>query len=173
MDGIELKSDNKYLFFDVKKGFYCDYFKFVELLTEISDDNQNNELTLKELIPIVSQGHFLACIENEYFDSYKGAFEAEVFKIMPYHLEKSFKDQNYIQVIQIAKIIFNIDYTNELAFHYQLLSYVRLGMMEKAKKRYNAFIKDFKKENNDGYPYTFRELVKFKALELIREKPAY
>lgn len=169
IDGIEIKYENKFLSFETDERFYCDFIEFQQLINRfqkgVIDDN---EIT-KELIAIVSTGRFLSFTEFEYFDKFKQEFETNVLKIIPYQIHTNFKNRDYSQVILLARIIYNIDYLNEAAFHYELISYIKTDMADQAKKRYTSYIIDYKKELGDDYPYTFRELIMHKSLEFIKE----
>jgi len=173
IDGIELIYENKQLYFLLSSDFYCDYLDYKKLIQNFQSEQANNESLIKELISIVSGGRFLGNDSSNCIDRLKEGFENEIFKIIPYQLDACFNHQNYLQVIEISSILFNIDLTNELAFHYELLSYLKLNMEEKAKRRYNAFIIDYKQENNDGYPFTFRELSRGKSLEFIKQNTIF
>jgi two-component SAPR family response regulator len=173
IEGIELMNENKKLYFGLSPDFYCDYLDFKRLIQEFESENTPAEAFIQELVSIISQGKFLEEDNFSSIDRLKEEFENDILKFIPYQLETSFKNHNYFQVIEISKILYHIDPTNELAFHCELLSYMKLNMEEKAKKRYNAFIIEYKKENDDDFPHTFRELLKFKSLELIKEKSVF
>lgn len=173
IDGIELINENKQLYFLLSPAFYCDYLDYQKLILKFQSAKADNESLITGLISIVSKGKFLDNDSSICIDRLKEEFENEIFKIIPYQLDASFNHQNYLQVIEISSILFNIDLTNELAFHYELLSYLKLNLEEKAKRRYNAFIIDYKQENNDGYPFTFRELSRGKSLEFIKQNSIF
>ena len=173
IEGLELHNENRQLYFKTASTFYCDYLDFLTHIDFINSNDILPENILNNLITIISEGRFLGFIDLEYFDKTKQDFENEVLHIVPVQLEKYFKQENYLKVIQLCKIIYNIDFINELAFHYELISYTKLNMLEKAKKRFNAFSIEYKKDMNDDYRFTFGDLIKGKSSEFIRQKSIY
>lgn len=173
INGVELISKNKKLFFEYKEDFYCDYLYFKNSLNKLQTENINSDKHIKKLLSVVTKGKFLCSTDSEFLDKFKMEFENDLLKVIPYQLDINFQNHNYSQAIQLAKILYHIDLTNKLAFNYELISYVRLNMTEKAKKRFNAYIIDYKKENEDDFPFTFRELIKYKSLEIIKENALF
>ena len=173
IEGLELRNENRQLYFATESNFYCDYLDFLTHKNFMKLNEETPENNLKNLVAIVSRGKFLGFTDLEHFDKIKQDFENEALHIIPVQLDKYFKQENYLKVIQLCKIIFYIDLVNELAFHYELISYSKLNMSEKAKKRFNAFSLEYKKENNDDYNYTFSELISHKSCEIIKQKSIY
>lgn len=158
MDGIELVNNKGHLLLETNELFYCDYFEYQSILKDIISDNENTE-ALQKLISVLSKGSFLKSINNECFDPYKKQFEDVILTILQPLLETSFKDGNYIKVIQMAQILNCIDEQNELALHYEIVSYLNLNKLDLAKKRYNSYLLSYKRENSGGFPLSFQDLT--------------
>ncbi len=169
IEGLELKNKNRQLYFETADTFYCDYLDFLTHLKQIKLNENTDEGTINKLISIVSHGRFLQFIDFEYFDKIKQDFENEVLLIIPFQLEKYFREKNYAKVIQLCKIIYNIDLINELALQFELISYAKLNLTEKAKKRFNSFSFEYKKELNEDYGYTFSDLINRDIRDIIKE----
>lgn len=173
IEGIELHTENRKLYFKTENNFYCDYIEFSTNINILKSNDTIPENTPESLFAILSAGQFLKFVELEYFDSIKKDFENEVISLIPFQLDKYFKKENYLMVLQLCKIMFYIDLTNELAFHYEIVAYTKLNMLEKARKRFNAFSFEYKKESNDDYNYTFSDLTNHKSYEFIRQNSIY
>ncbi len=169
IDGLELLNENRHLYFKTSAPFYCDYFDYQSYIKILKSNESSAESVLSNLFTVVSRGRFLQFVDLEYFDTIKQHFENEALLIIPYQLGNYFKKENYNKVIQLCKIIYNIDMLNELVFHYELISYVKLNMPGKARKRFNAFSIEYKNEFNDDYIYTFGDLVSNKSIEFIKK----
>jgi len=164
LDGIELCYDKSHFKLDITEALYCDYMVFNTVFNDFQLHEFNTEENIKKIIAIVSEGSFLRSAENEHLDKFKNEFESEVQQILPDQMEKNFKEQKYALVIQLAKITYYTDSLNELAFQHEILSLVKLDLRDLAKKRYNAYIVKFNNENNDDFPYTFRDICNLRPL---------
>ena len=156
--GIQLIFNKNKFKIEIQNPFYCDLINFKLIFTELQQQNFNNKELVDEVVQIVSRGPYLKYSDIEFLDEFKSIFENKLLNIIPYRLKKYFEIGDYSTVVQVAKILFYFDELNEIVFQYEILALVKLDLIEKAKKRYNAFILKYMNENNDDFPYTFHDL---------------
>jgi len=172
-EGIDLHYENKNLAISFTDAFYCDYIEFLSILEKMKQESVIDDESIKKLAGIVSTGSFLACTDYEYFDQFKQMTEDEILNILPQHIELSFKNEDYHLTISLCKIMLKIDPTHETSFHYLIASYANIDLPEKARKRYNAFSLNYKKETDNEFPYSFKELYDSKSLKIIKEHSTF
>jgi two-component SAPR family response regulator len=172
-DGIELHYENKNLAISSDEAFYCDYLEFLSILEKMKQETVIDDKSIKRLAGIVSNGSFMACTDYEYFDQFKQIAEDEILSILPQHIELSFKNEDFLLTISLSKIMLKIDPTHEVSFHFLIASYANIDLPEKARKRYNVFSLNYKKETDNEFPYTFKELYDSRSLKIIREHSTF
>jgi len=80
--------------------------------------------------------------------------------LIPGQLKRLYKEREYISVIGLTDILFNVDPISEIAFYYKLHAFNKMGMTDKAKKHFNKFILNYKRLMGDDFPHTFSEVLK-------------
>lgn len=159
VEGIEVVYSERLFMLEFNEGFHCDYFDFSEQLVLFKKDYKDEE-SLMNLINITRNGPFLKSLEDEYFDKFKNEFEFELMKVIPNQLKIFYKNKNYPSIIPMTEILFYIDSLNEMAFYYRIHAFLKMGLINDAKKSFNNFVVDYKKILNDDFSKTFLEVSK-------------
>ena len=159
LNDIEVIYSFGHFFIEFGDTLYCDYFDFVKQLKCVKQDSLDiNSLT--KLVQITRSGKFLKSINDECFDKTKKNFEFEIEELIPGQLKRLYKEREYISVIGLTDILFNVDPISEIAFYYKLHAFNKMGMTDKAKKHFNKFILNYKRLMGDDFPHTFSEVLK-------------
>jgi len=74
-------------------------------------------------------------------------------------LERLYAEENYKAVVEISKLILNIDPFNDTAIKYQLKSYRRLKGIDHSKKVYDQFVAEYKKSLGIDYPIGLEKIL--------------
>lgn len=154
MDGIELTYHKGYFKLLFDKDFYCDYLSYISLIGK-EEQTASASHCVVELTNIFSRGKFLSTMESELFDYFKQKVENFVLQFLPDQINKMYRVCKYDAVIRLCNILFTADALSELALKYYICAYQKMGMPDKAIKRYNSFAKDYKREMDEEYhtPY--------------------
>lgn len=152
LDGIELIYEKGCFKFIQTAEFYCDYTKCIEIISSTNNQEKNREA----LIKIVSRGKFLKFSDDPSFDSFKEATEQKLEPILLVEMEKSFMAESYLETIQLADTVFNIDPLNEPALIFQIKAMQKLKMNKEAKLKYQTFVMDYKNAMGKDYPKPFK-----------------
>lgn len=154
MDGIELTYHKGYFKLSLDNEFYCDYFSYISLIGEEEQAGSASHHVV-ELTNILSRGKFLSTMESELFDYFKQNVENFVLLFLPEQIDKMYRVCKYDAVIRLCNILFTADALSESALKYYVCAYQKMGMPDKAIKRYNSFAKDYKREMGEEYhtPY--------------------
>lgn len=138
LDGIELVYINGVFKFTINKPIYCDLIQSINIVNSDAIDR-------KDLLSIIYRGKFLKFEDHPIFDHIKSTIEKSIEPVLQLELAKSFDDKNYVETMELAKAIFNIDPINEKAFEFQVNAMQKMGLYEEAKIRYLEFYIEYKK----------------------------
>jgi len=158
MKGLEVVFTQGLFSISFDKDFHCDYFDFIKSLKTLNQ-NAGNDKAMERLVYISKKGTFLKSFNHPYFDQIKTDFEHEVLKVIPDQIKHFHKENDYAKVVQLTEILSNIEQLNELSFYYKIHAYIKLGLVDRAKKYYNNFVIEYKKVLDDDFPYTFNEVT--------------
>jgi len=159
MKGLEVVYAHGRFSITFGNDFRCDYFDFIDSLKSLNQNSGNNAV-IDRLMLISKKGHFLISFDLPYFDQIKTEFEHEVLKVIPDQIKYFYGKKDYPKVVKLSEILSNIESLNELSFYYRIHSYMKLGLVDMAKKYYNNFIIEYKKLLDDDFPNTFSEVSK-------------
>lgn len=152
-DGASLVYENCHFKLKCSGTFCCDWIDFrMESLKEQPD--------MSKMISIVSRGKFLPFIEDPVFDSFKERTESLLINMLGTELMRCYESKQYVNVLDLADVLFHTDSLNEQALIYQLNSFVRLKRTEDALVRYSAFIKEYSAVYDAEYEHDFKSLIK-------------
>jgi two-component SAPR family response regulator len=154
LDGIKLICDRGVFKIIQTEDCYCDYTKCFEIIA--SDTIEENR---DELIEILTRGKFLELADLPLFDSFKETVEKKLEPILIIEMKKNYVLEYYQTVISFSEAICNIDPINDEAIIYQTKALLKLGMENKAKKRYQTFVTEYKKIIGANYHYSFNDLA--------------
>ncbi|WP_200466371.1 Kelch repeat-containing protein [Carboxylicivirga marina] len=160
IDGIELSFHKNRFHLDINENLYCDLLAFDKELEEFRlNEGDRNEYIIR-ILDIISNGPFLESFEFDFLDKFKEEVENVILDIFLQQIDEVYASKNYALVIKIAKVIFYVDSLNEKAFKYELVSLLKLDMVEVAKKSYNKFLLKYNHDYNEDYPHTFNDMSK-------------
>ena len=151
-DGVSLVCENGHFTLQYSDSFSCDWMEFrKESLKEHPD--------MEKVMPIVSRGKFLPFIEDPVFDSFKEKTESLLINMLSAELIRCYERRQYVNVLDLADVIFHTDSLNEQALICQLNSLVRLKRAEDALVRYSAFVKEYNAMYDAEYEHDFKSLI--------------
>lgn len=152
-DGVSLVCENGYFKLQYSDSFSCDWMEFrKESLKEHPD--------MEKVMPIVARGKFLPFIEDPVFDSFKEKTESLLINMLSAELIRCYERRQYVNVLDLADVIFQTDSLNEQALICQINSLVRLKRAEDALVRYSAFVKEYNAMYDAEYEHDFKSLIK-------------
>lgn len=158
IDGLELTFQKGYFKLVFDKECYCDYLSYVSLIGK----EEQSELTtthVVELTDILSRGKFLNALESELFDYSKQKVEDFVLVFLPLQMDKMYLACKYETVIRLCNILFSIDLLSDTALKYYVGTCQKMNIPDKAIKRYNSFVKEYKREMNEEYTILYESIV--------------
>ena len=115
---------------------------------------------MDKVMPIVSRGKFLPFIDDPVFDSFKEKTESLLINMLSAELVKCYERKQYVNVLDLADVVFHTDSLNEQAMVCQINSLVRLKRTEDALVRYSAFVKEYNAMYDAEYEHDFKSLIK-------------
>jgi two-component SAPR family response regulator len=152
-DGASLIFENSHFRLQCSGSFSCDWIEFrTESLKEQPD--------MDKVMPIVSRGKFLPFIDDPVFDSFKEKTESLLINMLSAELVKCYERKQYVNVLDLADVVFHTDSLNEQAMVCQINSLVKLKRTEDALVRYSAFVKEYNAMYDAEYEHDFKSLIK-------------
>lgn len=150
LDGIELVYEKGCFRFILSSGFYCDYLRFMAIVTE----NRIEEYR-QEFLHIVGRGKFVGFMDGPLFDGFKQDVECRLEVLVLQLMKEAFEAQNYSEAVSLAEVEFNIDPVNETALSCCIKSFFILKHENAAIGTYQRFVAEYKKHTGEDYPYPF------------------
>ncbi len=152
-EGASLVYEDSHFRLQCTGSFSCDWMDFrMESLKEQPD--------MEKVMPIVSRGKFLPFIEDPVFDSFKEKTESLLINILSAELMRCYERKQYVNVLDLADVIFHTDPLNEQAMICQVNSLVKLRRTEDALVRYSEFVKEYYAMYDAEYENDFKSLTK-------------
>ena len=152
-EGASLVYENSHFKLECSGDFSCDWIDFRrELLLDHPD--------MEKVMPIVSRGKFLPFMEDPVFDSFKEKTESLLINILTAELMKCYERKQYINVVDLADVVFHTDPLNEQTLICQLNALVKLKRTEDALVRFSAFVKEYSAMYDAEYKHEFNSLIK-------------
>ncbi|OJU55744.1 MAG: hypothetical protein BGN96_12125 [Bacteroidales bacterium 45-6] len=165
MLGIQLVYKNGYFKFDLDDQFYFDYLDFMRL-TNKSTAELIDEQTIQQIASITARGIFLKSVDFPPIVRIKLLLENKMRNIFMPALIQSYREHKYMLAIHLSKILNQIEENDEEAFRYEVESYLKLGIMDAARKRYNEFAGNPSLERPGNLPASFIEYVDNKTFRI-------
>lgn len=150
LNGIELVYEKGCFRFILSSGFYCDYLRFMAIVTE----NRIEECR-QEFLHIVRRGKFIGFMDSPLFDGFKQDVECRLEVLVLQLMKEAFEAQNYSEVVSLAEVEFNIDPVNEAALSCCIKSFLILKHENAAIDTYQRFVAEYKKHTGEDYPHPF------------------
>jgi len=155
IDGIELTLLNDIYFFSTDEAFYCDYYIVLEIFKKGSEGQQ----TIDNYLQMINRGSFLSSMTDMWLDGFKSDFEELLLNQLLPLLDKLHAEENYKQLLEISRLILNVDVFNDTALKYQLKSYRRIKGIDYTKKIYEQFVTEYKKSLGVDYAVSLDKIL--------------
>ncbi|MEG1586895.1 MAG: DNA-binding transcriptional activator [Bacteroidales bacterium] len=152
LDGVELIYQKGYFKIEQNENFYCDYSRFIEIIS--SNHSESNK---EELAQILNRGKFLKSWDDPVLDEFKNAVEQQIETVLQQEMRASFESGDYLLVTKFAEAMFNTDPLNEEALSFLIKSLIRLKEHKEAQSRLHVFAMEYKKNLGTDYPYKFSD----------------
>ncbi|MGL4293042.1 MAG: Kelch repeat-containing protein [Bacteroidales bacterium] len=150
MDDIELIYNKGCFKIDCKRDFYCDYLRFIEIISE-----KDIESDREELAQILNRGKFLKSSNDPLFDEFKDTVECQLQNVLQQEMKTNFDQGNFRLVIRFADAMLHTDPLNEDAVAYLLRSLLKIKEVGQAQSRYRSISIEYKKMMGNEYPHKF------------------
>lgn len=165
MHGIQLVYKNGYFKFELDAQFYFDYLEFIGLTS-----NNIAELVAEQVIhqiaSITTRGIFLKSVDFPPIVRIKQHLENKMRNIFMPALIESYREHKYMLAIHLSRILNQIEENDEEAFHYEVEAYLKLGLTDTARKRYNEFVGNPASERSSNLPASFIEYIDNKTFRI-------
>jgi len=156
IEGIELAFLNDIYLFNISDGFFCDY-------CFVSDTLKKNGTEKADLLSghfeLLNRGLLLADMADTWLDDFKLNYEEQLMDYLLPQLQELYAAESFKMVMEVSKMVLNIDPFNDLALKYQLKSCRRIKGIDQSKKIYDQFVIEYKKSLGIDYPFNFDKLI--------------
>ena len=153
INGIELTFINDNYLFQVSSDFFCDYFFILSLV------KNGQERLLLENLDIISRGKLLADMSDQWLDDSKNAYEEHLIDALQPQLKTYYETQELKTLLDLTRIILDIDPFNDIALKYQLKGLRKLKGIEHAHKIYDLFTAEYKRSFGTDYQTAFEKII--------------
>lgn len=109
---------------------------------------------------IIARGKFLKNIEHELLDEIKNETDQKVLDILYQKLARSYENQEYEQVIHLAKLCLETSPIDTEAFKYEIRSMIHTRPKAEAVKRFEQFSYAYQALMDEALPFKFKDFVK-------------
>ncbi|MDB5153396.1 MAG: hypothetical protein JWR54_2147 [Mucilaginibacter sp.] len=156
INGIELTFLNDNYLFKINDDFFCDYF-FISAI--IKEHQARNDQAILEHFDVISRGTLLGDMPDQWLDDYKNAYEEQLISLLQPELKKHYQAGDLKLVLDLTKLILDIDPFNDTALTYQLKGLRKLKGIEYARKVYAQFMIEYKKSFGTEYHTGFEKII--------------
>jgi two-component SAPR family response regulator len=156
IEGIELTFFNDTYSFKINETFFCDYWILMDVFKNAND---LNDKSFSENLHIILRGTLLKNTYEPWLDDFKYKYEEKLTSMIMPELKRQYELNELKQVLEIAKLMLDIDPFNDDSLKYQLKSLSRLKGIEYARKIYDQFIQEYKRSLGVDYPVSFEKIV--------------
>lgn len=156
IDGIELNFVNDIYILNTDDQFFCDYCLVSEALKKSEDAVR--ELVI-ENFELISRGSLLTDMADQWLDDFKQRYEEQLMQQLIPQLKKLYAEENYKAVLELSRMLNNIDPFNDAVLKYQLKSDRRLKGIDHCKKIYDNYVMEYKKSLGVDYQVSLDKLL--------------
>ena len=153
LSGVSVIHENGHYRLECGEEFYCDYIRFVNILSDGSVDRNADEL-----LKILSRGKFLDFSDDPLFDTFKENVERRAEPFLSSEMDRRFAAKDYSCVTEIADMIFRIDPVDEHAIALLVRALVKLKRLSDARLRYQMFCEMWRSVYDADYEVSFDAL---------------
>jgi two-component SAPR family response regulator len=164
LDGIELVFRDGYFKFELTGNLYVDYLEFIELINK--EKALLQEDTIRRITEITTRGMFLKSIEFPEMLRIKQVLKNKIKNLLFPEIVSLYRENKYTQAIYLAKTLNRIDEKDENVFKYEIESYIKSGLTDLAKKRYNNFLYNLTTDRQSNLPASFIEYIDNKSIRI-------
>jgi hypothetical protein len=152
-NGVSLVYENSHFKLQCSGPFSCDWMDFRE-------ESLKEQPDMDKVMSIVSRGKFLPFIDDPVFDSFKENTESLLISMLNCEIMNCYDRKQYVNILDLADVVFHTDSLNEQALICQLNALVKLKRTEDALVRYSAFVKEYAAMYDAEYEHDFKSLIK-------------
>jgi two-component SAPR family response regulator len=152
-NGVSLVYENSHFKLQCSGPFSCDWMDFRE-------ESLKEQPDMDKVMSIVSRGKFLPFIDDPVFDSFKENTESLLISMLNGEIMNCYDRKQYVNILDLADVVFHTDSLNEQALICQLNALVKLKRTEDALVRYSAFVKEYAAMYDAEYEHDFKSLIK-------------
>ena len=156
LEGIHLVFTNDNFLFTIENNFFCDYFL---ICNEVENIMTGDSKQVDKYDNLIARGPLLAEMNEQWLDNIKQSYDERLIEVLLPKLEKLYKEKNFKQLLELSKIILNIDPFNDTAFKYELKVSRILKGIEYSKKIYDQFSQEYFKSLGEDYPLSFNKII--------------
>jgi len=156
IEGIELIFLNDTYSFKIDEAFFCDYCLLTNVFKNADSANSQNG---GDYLPVMLRGPLLRDMPDSWLDDFKYHYEEQLSGMIMPGLKKQYELKDLKLVLEITRLILDMDPFNDEALKYQLKSFSRLKGIEYARKMYDLFILEYKRSLGVDYPISFDKIV--------------
>jgi len=120
--------------------------------------NEKQE-TIINYFELINRGSFLSNMADLWLDGFKSDFEEQLLNQLLPQLDKLYAEENYKLLLDISRLILNVDVFNDTALKYQLKSYRRVKGIDYTKKIYDQFVTEYKKSLGVDYAISLDKIL--------------
>ncbi len=157
LDGVRLVNDKGHFTLTLDNDCYCDYSDFGQLAGGGTEDLPAD--TAKTLRKICLRGKFLNGEDNELLDTFKHRTEEAILSLAMKETDKAYQDGQYHEVLLWNSVLAYVDPLNEQGLFYAVCACRKAGKPEEALRLYNAFVRRYKAEMREDYPYRYEHIT--------------
>ena len=117
------------------------------------------ERLLLENLDIISRGKLLADMSDQWLDDSKNAYEEHLIDALQPQLKTYYETQELKTLLDLTRIILDIDPFNDIALKYQLKGLRKLKGIEHAHKIYDLFTAEYKRSFGTDYQTAFEKII--------------
>ncbi|MEX8549063.1 MAG: kelch repeat-containing protein [Mucilaginibacter sp.] len=156
LDGIHLVFTNESFLFTIDNNFFCDY---LVICKEVDNIITGNNKQVDKYYNLIARGPLLTEMNEPWLDNIKQSYDERLIEVLLPQLEKLYKEKNFKQILELARLILHIDPFNDTAFKYELKVLKMLKGIEYSKKIYDQFSREYFKSLGEDYPLSFDKAV--------------
>ncbi|MDB5026262.1 MAG: hypothetical protein JWP78_4017 [Mucilaginibacter sp.] len=156
INGIELTFLNDNYLFKINGDFFCDYF-FISAIIKVNQ--ARNDQAVLAHFDVISRGTLLGDMPDQWLDDYKNNYEEQLTGVLQPELKRHYDAGDLKLVLDLTKLILDIDPFNDTALKYQLKGLRKLKGIDYARKVYEQFTIEYKKSFGTEYHPGFEKII--------------
>lgn len=158
IDGIELAFENDTYSFKISENFFCDYYEIDDAVKRIKSTGKAAAASILNEFDLIARGNLLPQVSGHWIDEIRMVYEEALLELVVPEIEVLYEARDYKKVLDITRIVLNIDPFNDVAIKFKLKSLRRLKGIEFARKQYETFAADYQRSLGVAYNVPFEKI---------------